>query len=548
MHPDVGYGNPACEAGVTRTYLEVTCALLLAFLMVFPKNGRAGETLSFVLDAPSHRAEEARIIASQLAEAGIWAETRIWDKSELRVVAQKGTRQAYLTDWGSSFFDPYDVVFPKLSTGGRGNFSFYWNRRVDELLALASSSTDSLQREGAYREVQEIIYYQTPWVFGYTLPRFEAVTFPIQGYTPSPDGRVNLHDVHLAQGYTLLVVLDANTFLSLDPASYLDRETETVVRNLFDALVTRTSDGRVVMELAESCEMPDPTTYIFTLRQGPRFHNGDPVTASDVVFSFERILNPYGLHGESSPRRDLLGPLERVEAIGSSKVRFHLQRPFPLFLQALVHFQIVPDKYLHEVGEIGFARKPVGSGPFAFAGGTVDTEIVMERFEGYYGGSPDLPPVGPAAIRRVIFRPMSDADERVAVLLSPIAAIVQGIPGDRVETIKQRNIAQILTVDSTRSFQMELNNALPPFNDIRLRKALSLSIDWKAVLVQAYQGHGEQLATCFLPGGFGFDVGLRPSGRDISAARQLLWEAGYETLPAIQDEQPSTAPKTLSGD
>lgn len=123
MHPDVGYGNPACEAGVTRTYLEVTCALLLAFLMVFPKNGRAGETLSFVLDAPSHRAEEARIIATQLAEAGIRAETRIWDKSELRVVAQKGTRQAYLTDWGSSFFDPYDLVFPKLSTGGRGNFS-----------------------------------------------------------------------------------------------------------------------------------------------------------------------------------------------------------------------------------------------------------------------------------------------------------------------------------------------------------------------------------------------------------------------------------------
>ncbi len=511
------------------------CLFVMALFLPSLQRGAEAETLSFVLDAPAHRAREAEIIAGQLAEAGIRAEVQIWDKSELNAIAQKGYRQAYLTDWGSSFFDPYDLAVPKLSTGGRGNFSFYSNRRVDDLLNLAGSSTDAAQRKTAYREVQEIIHQQSPWAFGYTLTRFEGKSSLVEGYTPSLDGRINLHDVRLTEGDALLVVLSADSFLTLDPAAYRNRETETVVRNLFDALVTRTPEGKVVMELAESYETPDPLTYVFTLRQGPRFHNGEPVTAADVAFTFERVLNPYGLHGKPSPRRDLLGPVERVEVIAPDKVRFTLERPFPLLLQALAHFQIVPEKYMRKVGKEGFAGRPIGAGPFAFVEGSVDAEIVMERFEDYYGGSPEIPPLGPAPIKRAIFRPEPDAARRAAVLLDPIAAIVQDVPVDEIEAVRQKNHARILAVDGSRSYQLELNNALPPFNDIRIRKAVSFSIDWKAVLAQAYHDSGKPLATCFLPNGFGFDPELRPIGRDLSAARQLLQEAGYEAQPELRN-------------
>jgi peptide/nickel transport system substrate-binding protein len=312
--------------------------LALLTLILPPMPAAFPASLSFQLDAPWNRGEEAKLISEQLANAGIHAVVKLHDPSELRELARKGQGRAYLTDWGSSFFDPFDLVVPKLTTGGRENFSFYSNPRVDDLLTRGASSADAVERERVYRDVQEILYHQTPWVFGYVAPRFEAVAAAVQGYLPALDSRINLHNVHLAEGDTLAVALDTDAFLSLDPGAYRGRETETMIRNLFDGLVTRTPDGRVVLELAESFRQVDPTTYVFTLRRGPLFHNGEPVTVEDVVFTFQRILNPYGIHGSPSPRRDLLGPLERVEAEGPNEVRFVLERSFPLFLQALVHF------------------------------------------------------------------------------------------------------------------------------------------------------------------------------------------------------------------
>ena len=278
----------------------------VVLLTVLPVVAAWSAQLSFVLDAPTNREEEARMIASQLTAVGIQVAVKVHDPSDLKEIAQKGLGDAYLTDWGSSFFDPYDLVVPKLTTGARDNYSSYSNPRVDELLALAASSTDSTKRAEAYREVQEILFHQCPWVFGYLAPRFEAVATSVEDYVPSLDGRINLHDVQLLEGDTLVVALDTDAVSSLDPAAYRGRETETVIRNLFDGLVTRTSEGKVVPELAERVTQVDPTTYVAKLRRGPTFHNGAPVTVEDVVFTFQRVLNPYGVYGSPSPRRDLL--------------------------------------------------------------------------------------------------------------------------------------------------------------------------------------------------------------------------------------------------
>ncbi len=99
--------------------------------------------------------------------------------------------------------------------------------------------------------------------------------------------------------------------------------------------------------------------------------------------------------GRTSPRKGLLGPVEKVEKVDQYTVRFVLSSPFPVLPQALVHFQIVPRKYVERVGDEAFARKPVGCGPFKYVeGGQFDDKIVMERFDDYYGGSPSIPPVG----------------------------------------------------------------------------------------------------------------------------------------------------------
>lgn len=486
------------------------------------------ESLSFTLVAPPYRQSEAEAIAEQLEDLGITVAVEIKEKTLLRSEASKGNLTAYLTDWGSAYFDPFDLAEPKITTDGRGNFSFYSNTEVDELLEVASSSTDLVARTSTYHQIQNIIYRDALWVFGYLLMNIEGVATSVVDYTPSMDTRINLHDVELKRGDTLVVGMNTDSFHALDPSAYRSRETETMIRNMFDGLVTRTLDGKVVPELAESWQQVDDYAYIFTIKNGPKFHNGDPVTVEDVVFTFERVLEPNAINGVSSQRKNLLGPLVKVEAVTQSQVRFVLAKPFPVFLQALVHFQIVPKRYIQKVGDKVFGENPIGAGPFKFVRGELGTEIVMERFPDYYGGSPMLPPVWPAKIDRAVFRTMPEPFNRVAALLAGEVHIIQAVPTDLIGWLAKSKSARILTAEGTRSFQIELNNEKTPFNDIRIRKAINYAIDWDSVLTNVYNGYGQRLATCFLPSGYGYNPDLKPYPHDIDTAKKLLQEAGYE--------------------
>ena len=485
--------------------------------------------LAFTLDAPPYRQLEAQAIAEQLKKIGIQAEARIWEKIVLRDQVQSGERNAYLTDWGSAYFDPFDLGEPKLTTGGRGNFSFYANPKVDEWLKMASNSADNAARKEAYFNVQKTVFNDAPWIFGYCLQNIEAASADVENWSPAMDNRVNLHDVGLKKGDTLIVGMNVNAFVTLDPAMHRDRDTETVIRNMFDGLVTRTHGADVVPELAESWEEVNPTTFVFTLRPNVKFHNGDPLTADDVVFTFERVLTAGGVGGQSSPRKGLLGPLQKVEKMSDLKVKFELANPFPPFLQALVHFQIVPRKYIKEVGDKAFAEKPIGTGPFKFVKGKLDSEVVMERFDRYYGGSPKLPPVGLAKVKKAVFRTMPEPSTRVAALLAGEVNIIQAIPTDLVEKLKKSKRVQLKTVEGTRSYQIELNDKKPPFDDVRVRRAVNMAVNWDKILKNIYLGYATRLPTCFLPSGFGYDPNLKPYPYSPEKAKALLKEAGYET-------------------
>lgn len=531
-HPSMnGSVRSAERSSVRSAEWSIRRPLVVLVLTIVHFMAMAGqiqaEVLAFSLAAPPDRYVEAEAIAFELGRIGIDVTVEIKEQSVLRADAIAGKLSAHLTDWGSAFFDPYDLAVPKLTTNARGNYSFYSNSRVDELMRIASSSTDLSARTNAYYEVQDIIFEDAPWAFGYFLPNIEGVSVDVNNYTPSMDTRINLHDVELGNSDTITIGMNTDAFQSMDPATFRGRETETVVRNMFDALLTRTTDGRVVPELAESWIQVDDLTYIFTLRNGPKFHNGDAVAVEDVVFTFERVLSPTGIDGKPSPRRDLLGPLSAVELVGTNQVRFLLSAPFPVFLQAIVHFQIVPKKHIQRVGDLGFASKPIGTGPFRFVAGDLKSEIIMERFPDYYGGSPMLPPVWPAKLPKVIFRCMPEPFNRLAALLAGEVDIIQAVPTDLIEWLAASRSTQILTAEGTRAYQIEFNTRRPPFDDVRVRRAVNHAIDWSVILSDIYNGYGERLATCFLPNGFGYNPDLLPYEYNPQMARQLLREAGY---------------------
>jgi peptide/nickel transport system substrate-binding protein len=487
----------------------------------------AGKTLSVVIDAEANRKDEAEAIAANLREIGVQAEVRVWEWSALKEKILAGERQMYLTDWGSAYFDPFDLAVPKLKTKDRGNYSFYSNPEFDACMDKALTSIDEATRKEAYFKAQDILYKDVPWVFGYFRDEVEAASARIHNWQPSMDSRINLHDVSLEGGDTIVVGMKTNKIVTLDPAMHRERDTETVIRNMFDGLVTRTWDGKVVPEIAESWTNPADNVYEFKIRKGIKFHDGEKLDADDVVFTFERILQEGAIGGQSSPRKGLLGPLEKVEKVDACTVRFTLKNPFPVFLQALVHFQIVPKDYIKKVGDKKFAEKPVGCGPFKFKEGRLDDRIVMERFDGYYGGSPELPPVGPARVKQVIFRMMPDPATRIAALKAGEVHIIQQVPPDMAAELEKDPKVQVKRVQGTRVYAVEMNCAKPPFNDVRVRLAMNYAINWDEILKTVYGGGATRLATCFLPSGFGFNPELKPYPYDPEKAKQLLKEAGY---------------------
>lgn len=330
---------------------------------------------------------------------------------------------------------------------------------------------------------------------------------------------------------TIIVAL-AQTPLTLDPGDHRDRLAETVIRNMFDGLVTRDTRSGVHLELAESIEFADEQTLDVTLRQGVKFHDGSEMTADDVVFTFERIIKENAIEypePHSSPRKGLIAPLESIEKVGDYAVRMHFSAPWPPALQLLVHQQIVPKAYLEEVGTQGFIEHPIGTGPFEFVESRSSlNEIVMQRFDDYYGGSPELPPVDVACVDRVIFRVIPEASTRVAALLAGEVHIIQAVPSDLVSRLSDREDVVVKTAPGTQPKWLELNVHKPPFDDVRVRQALNYAIDKDLLIQTIYDGRAVALPGPLSPYNNFVNKSLEPYPYDLDRAMELMAEAGWQ--------------------
>jgi peptide/nickel transport system substrate-binding protein len=328
---------------------------------------------------------------------------------------------------------------------------------------------------------------------------------------------------------TLIVALAAAP-TSLDPADHRSRQSETVIRNMFDGLVTRDTRSGVHMELAESVERLDEQTLEVILRQDVLFHDGTPMTADDVVFTFERVINENQIEypePHTSPRKGLIAPLESVEKTGDYSLLMHFTGPWPPAMQMLVHQQIVPKHYLEEVGTEGFIENPIGTGPFKFVSAEGMEQIVMERFDDYYGGAPDLAPVGPACVKTVVFRVVPEASSRVAALLAREVDIIQSAPAEMIDTLAQTRGIQVLTAPSTQPKWMEMNVSMPPFDDVLVRQAMNYAVDKQLIIDAIYNGRAVPLPGPLSPYNNFANEDLEPYPYDPDQALALLEEAGW---------------------
>src|SRR5215470_7879986 len=200
-------------------------------------------------------------------------------------------------------------------------------------------------------------------------------------------------------------------YVTLAPAWFDPSETTAgfltpfwILYALHDALVKPMPGNLMAPSLAESWTVsPDHKVYEFKLREGLKFHNGDPFTAEDVKFSFQR----------SKAAKSFKSRVTEIEVVSPSRVRFHLNEPFPDFMAfygtlATGAGWIVPKKYVEKVGDEGFKKHPIGLGPYRFVSQTPGIELVMEAFEGYWRKTP--------SVKRLVFKSVPEATTRAAML------------------------------------------------------------------------------------------------------------------------------------
>jgi peptide/nickel transport system substrate-binding protein len=193
----------------------------------------------------------------------------------------------------------------------------------------------------------------------------------------------------------------------------------------------------------------------------------------------------------------------------------------------LVHQQIIPSHYLEEVGTEGFVAHPIGTGPFKFVEGQLDDQIVMERFDDYWGGAPDLEPVGPALVDRVVFRIIPEASSRVAALLAGEVHIIQRVPADLVANLEETAEVNIYTAPSTEPMWLQLNVTSPLFSDVRVRQAMNYAIDKELIIEAIYGGRASALPGPLSEFNSFAHPDLQPYPYDPEMALALLAEVGW---------------------
>lgn len=315
--------------------------------------------------------------------------------------------------------------------------------------------------------------------------------------------------------------------LTLDPGNHRNRETETIIRNIYDGLLTRDAKMKVVPELAEAWTQVDPVTYDFKIRQGVIFHDGSPMTADDVVFTFERLTKDGALGGQTSPRKDLVGPVKSIAKVDDRTVRFTLSEPWPILPAMLPVQEVVSKAFTEKVGSQALATQTNGTGPFKLVEWRKGDTVILQRHDGYYGGATDIAPVGKACVERVIFRVIPENASRVAALLAGEVEIINELPPYDIKKVESNANTKVMKVNGTRTFFVALNNTKKPFDDPRVRKAANMAINKALIIDKVLLGTAAPLNGVMSPDAFGFNPDLPAYPFDVEGAKKLLAEAGY---------------------
>lgn len=298
---------------------------------------------------------------------------------------------------------------------------------------------------------------------------------------------------------------------SLDPHQTVAAGTREVLFNIFEGLVKPNSDGEMIPAVAEKYTLSeDGTTYTFTLREGVKFHNGQTVTAEDVVYSINRCAAVP--EGQEKPLVAAFSAVKSVEALDEKTVAVTIAQRDLEFISYMTA-AIIPADYENQ------DTAPVGTGPFRFVSRTPQQDFIMERFEDYWGA--------PAWLDKVTCKICENADALVMNLNGGSIDLCAHLTSAQASQLNQN--FQVLEGTMNLVQAIYLNNQAKPFDNQLVRQALCYAIDRQGIMDMVADGHGTAVGSSIYPA---FTKYFLPElvdkyPHDVAKAKELLAQAGY---------------------
>jgi peptide/nickel transport system substrate-binding protein len=322
-----------------------------------------------------------------------------------------------------------------------------------------------------------------------------------------------------------VVVAFGSNIPTLDPHMHSSRLAHIADYHLYDTLLYRSpkDDYKPGPGLATAIKSLNPTTWELKLRQGVKFHNGEPFNAEAVKFTIDRVLDP----ATKSVTRGNFTWIKEVKIVDEYTVQLLTEKPFPAAPEFLTLAYIVPPKYLKSVGNEEFSRKPIGTGPYKHVEWRKAEHLIVEANKEYWKDSPK----GMPQIKTIVFRTIPETTTQIAELLSGGVDIIRNVPPDQIEVVKSSPNARISATRILRVNFLKLDSfgraSQTPLTNQKVREAMAYAINVDEMLSKILGGYAERTGSGVNPMHFGYDGSVKPYPYDPERAKKLLAEAGY---------------------
>ena len=304
--------------------------------------------------------------------------------------------------------------------------------------------------------------------------------------------------------------------VTLDPAFSASFFETQVLYNLFETLLVAKPDGTVIPGLA-TMEMPDPLTYVLTLREGLTFHDGTPLDAAAVKANIDRMMDP----ATGSIRKPEFGPLTGVTVADARRVTLTLSQPYaplPLVLTNRAGMMVSPTA----VQKLGadFATHAVGAGPWKYASWTKNSQLVLEAFPGYWQGAKQ-------PFQRLVYHSLPDETARLANLRSGTLQLIDSVPPQAIAALEKEGAVRVSQIPSLGFNAFALNCTRAPFADKRVRQAFLAAVDPTVMQKIVFFDTGRVSHGPLSPAvAWAFDPAATGIPHDPARSKALLQQAG----------------------